>query len=1082
MAVLALGVVGSALGSAIGIGASAGWLGGVMLGNLLFGGGKAQHVEGPRIDDLSVQTSTYGAPIPIVYGTMRLSGNVIWSTPLKEARTVKRSSGGKGGGKKSSQTTYSYSSSFAVGLCVGPVATVRRIWADTKVIYDATASNTQTTEKYAGVVRIHRGEETQEPDSTLEMHLGVGNAPAFRGMCYLVFTDLQLKDFANRIPNISAEVVASGSMQSDVVVLPPAATMTREGGVLDQARGTLIGTGADHIYKYDVINNRMLLQRPLADPNWSEIYPGADDIFSDFCGMDSQGYYYHTTDLTATTVRIAKRHPETLGIVKISSPKVSATINGIVRRDKLFFYSNCRVYNTELELVIDLSDWFPTYMLNGPMCDDAYGNYWQATGTTTLRKFTPDMFGGGELSTYPISAWTDEEQPRTIFWDDFTGHIYLMLGRAGRIIKWHPTLGYAGHVDGVAIPAGWGMQSDFNEPINGQLWAAAGQKATLVNLVTLRVERTINLAPFSPSATAHYGGSYDKFTHSVVIMTNAGQIKYPLERYGNNAVALSGVLSDICQKAGMPPTSVITAAVSQSVRGYVVSRRMAAREALEPLLGAYFIDAVETDGVLRFVPRGGSSVASIAGNDLGAADSSSEDQIRLSESRTQDVELPQRLDIVHVDPTRDHQPNTQHAARITDAIGTREKQTREVSIALTPDEAKQIAERTLYNAWVERNRYQFTLPPKWLRLDPTDIITLNLDDIILKLRLSKVDFGGNNVLSCEAVAEDEIVYISNSTGAGGNLPSTPINVAGPTPLFLMDLPMLRYEDDTLGLYFAFGFRDGANGGASLYRSPDELGWEVLATGQDAPDFGWAANALPNPASPWTWDEKNKLQVSLIQGTLDSKTELEVLNWANVALVGDEIIQWRDATLLPSGIYELSGLLRGRRGTEWAMTTHTIGERFIVLADDGIYRAPLPPTEINRTAYYRGIPDGGNWDDAPSQPHAFKANSLRCLSPVQIQGSRNIDDDLTVSWKRRTRWYGEWQDGVDIPLFEASEQYEIDILNGNTVKRTLISATPTVIYTAADQIDDFGTVQSAVSVRVYQLNAVIGRGYPGQATI
>ena len=1082
MAVLALGVVGSALGSAIGIGASAGWLGGVMLGNLLFGGGKAQHVEGPRIDDLSVQTSTYGAPIPIVYGTMRLSGNVIWSTPLKEARTVKKSSGGKGGGKKSSQTTYSYSSSFAVGLCVGPVATVRRIWADTKVIYDATADNTQTTEKYAGVVRIHRGEETQEPDSTLEMHLGVGNAPAFRGLCYLVFTDLQLKDFANRIPNISAEVVASGSMQSDVVVFPPAATMIREGGVLDQARGTLIGTGSGHIYKYDVINNRMLLQRPLADPNWSEIYPGADDVFSDFCGMDSQGYYYHTTDLTATTVRIAKRHPETLGIVKISSPKVSATINGIVRRDKLFFYSNCRVYNTELELIIDLSPWFPTYMLNGPMCDDAYGNYWQATGTTTLRKFTPDMFGGGTLTTYPISAWTDGEEPRTMFWDDFTGHIYLMYGRYGRIIKWHPTLGYAGHLDNAAIPAGWGMQSDFNEPINGQLWAAAGQKVTLVNLVTMKIERTINLAPFAPSPTAHYGGSYDKFTHSVVIMTNAGQIKYPLERYGNNAVALSGVLSDICQKAGMPPTSVITAAVSQSLRGYVVSRRMAAREALEPLLGAYFIDAVETDGVLRFVPRGGTSVASIPRDDLGAADGSSEDQVRLSESRTQDVELPQRLDIVHVDPTRDHQPNTQHAARITDAIGTREKQTREVSISLTPDEAKQIAERTLYNAWVERNRYQFTLPPKWLRLDPTDIVTLNLDDIILKLRLSKVDFGGNNVLSCEAVAEDEIVYISNSTGAGGGLPSVPINVAGPTPLFLMDLPMLRYEDDTLGLYFAFGFRDGAGGGASLYRSPDELGWEVLATGQDAPAFGWSANALANASSPWTWDEKNKLQVSLIQGTLDSKTDLEVLNWANVALLGDEVIQWRDATLLPSGMYELSGLLRGRRGTEWAMGTHAIGERFILLADDGIYRAPLPPTELNRTAYYRGIPDGGNWDDAPSQPHIFKANSLRCFSPVDIKGIRNIDGDLTFTWKRRTRWYGEWQDGVDIPLFEANEQYEIDILDGSTVKRTLTATTPTAAYTAADQIADFGTVQDTVTVRIYQLNAVIGRGYASQAAV
>lgn len=206
MAVLALGVVGSALGSAIGIGASAGWLGGVLLGNLLFGGGKGEkNIEGPRIDDLSVQTSTYGAPIPLVYGTMRLSGNVIWSTPLKETRTVTRSSGGKGGGKKSSQTTYSYSASFAVGLCVGPVATVRRIWADTKVIYDATASNTQSTEKYPGMIAFHRGGEDEEPDAASEMHLGAGNVPAFRGMCYLVFDNMQLKDFANRIPNISAQ-------------------------------------------------------------------------------------------------------------------------------------------------------------------------------------------------------------------------------------------------------------------------------------------------------------------------------------------------------------------------------------------------------------------------------------------------------------------------------------------------------------------------------------------------------------------------------------------------------------------------------------------------------------------------------------------------------------------------------------------------------------------------------------------------------------------------------------------------------------------------------------------------------------
>ena len=381
-----------------------------------------------------------------------------------------------------------------------------------------------------------------------------------------------------------------------------------------------------------------------------------------------------------------------------------------------------------------------------------------------------------------------------------------------------------------------------------------------------------------------------------------------------------------------------------------------------------------------------------------------------------------------------------------------------------------------------RNQYKFSLPPKWLRLDPTDIITLNTEDATLKIRLNRVDFGGNNVLSIEAVAEDEIVYLSTAAGAGGGLPAIPIAITGPTPLFLMDLPMLRYEDDTLGVYYAFGFRDNTVSGASMYRSPDELAWEVLGTGNDGPTFGWAATVLPNVASPYVWDEAGKVQITLTQGTLDSKTALEVLNWANIAILGDEVIQWRNADVLASGLYELSGLLRGRRGTEWATGSHVIGERFILLSDDGVYRAPLPMTEINRTAYYKGIADGGNWDDAPSNILVFKGNSLRCFTPVQVKGVRDGAGNLTISWKRRTRWYGEWQDGVDAPLFEAAETYEIEILSGSTIKRTLTSTTPSLVYSAADQVVDFGAAQGNVSVTIYQLNSVIGRGRGATATI
>jgi len=260
MAVLALFFAGAGLTSAIGIGASIGWMGGVVLGNLLFGS-NGSNTEGSRLSDLSVQTSTYGGTIQLVYGTMRVSGNVIWATDLKEIRHVSRAGGKGGGGAKS--TAYTYSVSFAVGLCAGPVSTVRRIWADTKLIYDATASNTQATEKYPGVVRIHTSAEDQQPDSTMEMHLGAGNAPGYRGLCYLTFTDLQLADFANRIPNISAEVVSSGGMDCDAVILPQVSGMFYDGGIIDPSHGTLVGVTASRIYKYDLVGNRLLLNAPL---------------------------------------------------------------------------------------------------------------------------------------------------------------------------------------------------------------------------------------------------------------------------------------------------------------------------------------------------------------------------------------------------------------------------------------------------------------------------------------------------------------------------------------------------------------------------------------------------------------------------------------------------------------------------------------------------------------------------------------------------------------------------------------------------------------------------------------------------
>jgi len=119
----------------------------------------------------------------------------------------------------------------------------------------------------------------------------------------------------------------------------------------------------------------------------------------------------------------------------------------------------------------------------------------------------------------------------------------------------------------------------------------------------------------------------------------------------------------------------------------------------------------------------------------------------------------------------------------------------------------------------------------------------------------------------------------------------------------------------------------------------------------------------------------------------------------------------------------------------------------------------------------------------AQDFTYSAKSLKPYAPVHIAGSRNGSSDLTISWKRRTRLNGDWRDGVDIPLSEESERYEVDIMQGATVKRTITGLTsPSTIYTAAQQVTDFGATQSSVLVNIYQLSASVGRGYAGIATI
>ncbi|MBV2361319.1 glycoside hydrolase/phage tail family protein [Thalassococcus sp. CAU 1522] len=207
MATILLSAAGAAIGSSVGgsvLGLSMTAVGrfiGASLGRAidqrLMGSG-AEAVETGRIERFRLTGAGEGAPIAQVYGRMRVGGHVIWSTEFREH--VKKKRGGGGGGKGAPEQptvkTYSYSISLAVALCEGEIAGVTRVWAD-----GVELSSDDLT------MRVYLGTRDQQPDPKMEAVEGAGTVPAYRGTAYVVFEDLQLDRFGNRVPQFSFEVL-----------------------------------------------------------------------------------------------------------------------------------------------------------------------------------------------------------------------------------------------------------------------------------------------------------------------------------------------------------------------------------------------------------------------------------------------------------------------------------------------------------------------------------------------------------------------------------------------------------------------------------------------------------------------------------------------------------------------------------------------------------------------------------------------------------------------------------------------------------------------------------------------------------
>jgi hypothetical protein len=572
---------------------------------------------------------------------------------------------------------------------------------------------------------------------------------------------------------------------------------------------------------------------------------------------------------------------------------------------------------------------------------------------------------------------------------------------------------------------------------------------------------------------------YPAFPYNLEVWGDGENWRFGHWMNGRFAVApLAALVERLLADYGLAGHDV--SALAGVVPGYVIDRIMSPRDALQPLELAFFFDAIESAGAVSFRHRGLEPPAlSLADGDL--VEERAGDAL-LTLTRAQETDLPAVAKVSHIAAAGDYRQAVAEGRRLAGASSRVARA--ELPIVLEHENASQIADSWLFETWAARERATFKLPPSALALEPGDIVSVEKDGESLLVRVTEI--GERGLREIEALSVDPEVYVGaiprprDTEEEGGTFDGSPHVV-------FLDLPLLRGDEPAEAGYVA-AFQVPWPGAVALYGSPEEAGFTLRARAPAPAAIGETLDALP--AGPLgVIDRANRVRVELSGGELSSATRLQMLSGRNAAAIGNddggwEIVQFETATLVGEGTYELSNLLRGQAGSEDERRAPLAAGATFVLLGPEIARVTLSSGEVGLPLHWRYGPATRDLGDRTysAATHTFAGVGLKPLSPVHVRAARAGGGDVTLTWKRRTRTGGDSWEAAEVPLAEETERYEIDILDGATVKRTLSATVPTCAYSAAQQTTDFGAPQSALSVAVYQMSAVYGRGTPKRAVV
>lgn len=523
---------------------------------------------------------------------------------------------------------------------------------------------------------------------------------------------------------------------------------------------------------------------------------------------------------------------------------------------------------------------------------------------------------------------------------------------------------------------------------------------------------------------------------------------------------LSSVVLELAIRAGMDPRMIDVSRLEGLVRGFAVTNAYPATSAMASLSQVFFFDPSQTDGRVQMIPRGRDGVFVITEDDL------VDDEKEIEQDKRGDpISVPRIINLNYFDVLGSLATDKQTSERSGDRRATGEHQM-QTAVLFTADEAAQVV-AIGHKIVIEdtRGELKFTLADNFLDIAPADTGFIQWDGKTERIRITQVEtHEGFQVYT--ALRDRQSAYTSNVQGFPASPTLLPANQSvGPTLLEILDIQILHDVDDGLGLsfYAAIAGLSDSWQGAVVELSLD--GGENYIESEQAtvPSvMGELATTLGLGEHPAEWpDTVNTCHVRIdtLGGELEPSDLVGLLNRRNLAIIGDEIVQFADAEEVSNGVWQIGYFLRGRKGTE--AKEHGIGERFVML--DGLVAIPIAVTHLGRELTFRATSNGAATDTGTVKTITYTGQS-QTERRVGYLEARVDGSNLVVTWQGVGRLGG----GANVAHGARFEGYEVEFDDG---------LNPVVLVATDDQevVQAAGGFSFPVTVRVYQVNGITGRG-------